>query len=112
MQLVHTQTGELCQTHVDDGLRLNLVKLETLLQVALCVARGLRTTDDVNHLVDIVASNDEAFEYVCTLLCLLKVELCTAYCYVVTMLNEVLYTLLEGQQAWTAIDQSNAVDRE
>ena len=112
MQLIHTQTSKLSQAHVYNSLRLDFVELESFLQVALCVAWCLRGTDNMNHLVDIVACNDESFKDMCTFLCLLKVELGTTYCNVMTMLYKVLNTFLKSKQAWTAIDQCNAVDRE
>ena len=112
MELVHTQTCELGKTHVDNSLRLNLVELETLLQVALGVARSLGGTYDVHHLVDVVAGDDQTLEYVGTLLRLLEVELGAADGYVVTMLHEVLHAFLKSEQTWASLYQGDAVDRE
>ena len=41
VQLLDTQAGELCQTHIDDSLRLKLIQFETSLQVTLCIGRRL-----------------------------------------------------------------------
>ena len=112
MQLIHTQSSQLRESHVYDSLRLYFVQVESLLQVALSVARSLRSAYDVHHLVDVVASDDESFENVGTLLRLLQVELCAAYSHVVTMLYEVLHTLLQRQQTWASLHQSDAVHRE
>ena len=112
MQLVYTQTCELRQTHINDSLRLELIELEALLQIALGIGRSLRVADDVYHLVDIVNGDDQALEDVCTLLSLAQIVLGAADSYVVTVFNEVLNTLLERKQTWTALDQSNIVYRE
>ena len=112
VQLVDTQTCELAETHIDDSLRLQLVQVEALLQVTLGVRRSLTITDDMYHLVDIVHSDNQSFEDVGTLLGFLQVVLGTTDSHVVTMLNEVLDTLLEVQQTGTTLDQCDIVDRE
>ena len=112
MQLIYTQTGQLRESHVYDSFRLYLVQVEALLQVALCVARCLRGTDNVYYLVDVVAGYDKSFKYVGTFLCLLKVELCAAYCHVVAMLYKVLHAFLKSEQTWTSLHQGDAVYRE
>ena len=109
VQLVHAQTRELRQTHVDNGLALHLVEFEALLQVALCIGRSLRGTDDVHHFVDIVAGYDQAFQYVGTFLRLAQFVLGAADGHVVTVLHEILHAVLECEQTWTALDQGDAV---
>ena len=64
------------------------------------------------YLIDIVDCDDQALEDVCTLLSLAQIVLGAADGYVVTVLNEVLNTLLERKQTWTALYQSNIVYRE
>ena len=64
------------------------------------------------HLVDVIASDDQTFEDVGTLLRLLQVKLCTTDGNIMTMLHEVLHALLQGEQARTTIHQGDAVDRE
>ena len=98
VQLLHAETRELRQAHVDDGLRLDVVKVETLLQVGLSLCRCLAGSDDVHHLVDVVARDDETFEDVCALMGLLKVKLCAADGYLMTVVYEVAYALLEVQE--------------
>ena len=112
MQLIDAQAGELREAHVNDCLRLQFVEFETLLKVALSVRRSLRCADDAHHLVDVVAGDDQAFEDMGTLLSLLEVVLCAAYCHVVTVLHEVLHTLLQCKQAWASVYKSDTVDRE
>ena len=102
-QLVHAQTCELCQTHVYDGLRLELVKLETLLKVALGVDGGLAGSDDVDHLIDIVARDDETLNDVGTVLCFLQVKLGAADHNIVTMLYEVGDAVFQREKTRTAL---------
>ena len=66
----------------------------------------------MNHLVNVVDGNDQSFKEVGTLLCLLQLILGAADGHVVTMLHEILHAVLERQQARTAIDQRDGVDRE
>ena len=119
MQLIDAQTRELCQTHVNNSLRLRFVQIETLLQIALCITGSLGIADDVYHLVNVVHRNDQAFKDMGTLLCLLQVELRTPDRYVVTMFHEVADTVLQVQQARTELQliggirhQGNIVHRE
>ena len=62
------------------------------------------------HLVNVVACDDESLKDVGTLLCLLKVELGATDGHVVTMLHEVLHTLLKCEEARTSVDEGDAVD--
>ena len=112
VQLVDAQAGELREAHVDDGFRLQFVEVEALLEVALSVGRSLRSTDDAHYLVDVVAGDNQAFEYMGTLLSLLEVVLCAAYGDVVTVLYEILNALLKREQTRATVDKRNAVDRE
>ena len=112
VELVDTQTSELRETHIDDGLRLELVQIEADLQVTLGVRRRLRVADDANHLVDIVDSDDQAFQDVGTLLGFLQVVLGATNGYVVAVLNEVLDTFLQREQTGTTLHQSDVIHRE
>ena len=94
MQLLKTKSRQLAQTHVHDSLRLQLVKIEALFQIALGVRRSLRGSDDMYHLVDIVAGNYQSFKDMSPLLRLFKVKLRAAYRHVMTMLNEVFHAFL------------------
>ena len=112
VQLVDTQTGELTQTHVYDSLALQLVQLEALLQVTLCIRRGLTVADDVHHLIDIIAGDDQSLKDMSTLLGFLQVVFRTTDSHVMTVLHEVLHTLLQGEQARTTLHQCDIVHRE
>ena len=112
VQLFQTESCQLRQTHVNDGLALKFIKLETLLQVALRIRRSFALTDNVNHLINIVTGNDQTFEYMSAFLCLFQIKLSATNGYIMTMLYEILHTFLQGKQARSTIDQSNAVDRE
>ena len=54
------------------------------------------------HLVDVVHGDDQTFEDVGTLLCFLQVVLGATDRHIMTVLYEVLYALLEGEQTGTA----------
>ncbi len=112
VQLLQAQARELAEAHIHDRLALQFVQFESLLQVALCVARSLAGTDNVYHLVDVVAGNDETLEDVGALLCLLQVELCAADGHVVTVLHKVLHAFLQTQETWTASHEGDAVHGE
>ena len=95
MELLYAQACELREAHINDGLRLDLVELEALLEVTLGVGGCLAVADDVYHLVDIVDGNDQAFEDVSTLLSLAQVVLGAADGDIVAVLYEVLDAILE-----------------
>ena len=58
MQLVHTQSGQLTQTHIYNGFTLQLVKIKALFQVALCIGRSLTCSNNVYNLIDVITSYD------------------------------------------------------
>ncbi len=91
---------------------MEFIDVEPLLQVALCIGRRAGSPDDMHHLVDIVAGDDESFEDMGSLLGLAQVEFRAADGHVVTVLDEIAHTLLQREQTRTAFDQSDAVDRE
>ena len=109
MQLIDTQTCQLRQTHINDSLRLQFIQIEAFLQVALSIAGGLAVTDDVYHLVDVVDSNNQTFQDVGTLLCFSQIVLGATDGHIMTMLNEILDALLEGQQAGTSLHQCDVI---
>ena len=108
------------KTHIDDSLRLQFVNLETCLEITLGIGRSTAIADDVNHLVDVVASDDQTFEDMCLLLSLCQVELGTTDDHLMTMGNEVLDELLQVEEFWHTKslwmtrngDKSNIIDRE
>ena len=60
LQLIDTQAGESTQTHIYDRFRLQVVQVETCLEVRLSVCRSTAGTDDTNYLVDVIYGNDQA----------------------------------------------------
>ena len=110
VELVHAQAGELRETHVDNGLRLQFVEFEARLKVALCIGRRLRVADDVHHLINIVHGYDESLENVGTFLGLLQVVARTTDGDVVAVLNEIVHALLEREQTGTAFYKGDVID--
>ncbi len=74
LQLFAFQTYQRAQTHVDDGRGLTVAEPETFHKARFGRVRGLRRTDYVNHLVDVVLGYEQAFQYVRPLLRLAQVE--------------------------------------
>ena len=109
VQLFQTQACQLAEAHIHDGLTLKFIEFEALLQVALGIRRSLAGSDNMYHLVDVVAGNDQALENMSTLLSLLQFELGAADRNIMTMLYEILHTLLQAQKTWTAINKSDAI---
>ena len=109
MQLLQTQACQLAEAHIHDGLTLKFIEFETLLQVALGIRWSLAGSDNMYHLVDVVASNNQALKNMSTLLCLLQFELGAANRNIMTMLYEILHTLLQVQETWTAINKCDAI---
>ena len=95
VQLVHLQTCELTQTHIHDSPCLHLVEVETLHKVLNSLLRCLGGADYMYHLVDIVTCNNQCLKDMCTVLCLLQVELGAADSHVMAVVNEVLHTFLK-----------------
>ena len=62
------------------------------------------------HLVNVVARHDEGLKEVYALLCFLEVEFCASYSDVVSVLDEVFHTVLQCQEAWAPLDESDAID--
>jgi DNA gyrase subunit A len=66
-------------------------------------------TDDMNHLINIIAGDNQSLEDMSTLLCLLQFKLSTTDCNIMTMINEVLHAFLQTQETWTAINKSDTI---
>src|SRR5574344_143811 len=112
MQLIHTKTCELTQSHIYDSLTLQFIKIETFFQVLLSLSRSLTCTDDMNNFVNIITCNNQSFKNMSTFLSLSQVILCSADCYVVTMLYEILHAFTQAKQTWTSLNKSDTVYRE
>ena len=111
-QLVDAQTGELRQTHIDNGFRLQFVQLETCLQAALSIGRRAARANDAHHFVDVVHSHNQAFENVRTLLRLAQIEFGAARYHLQTMLYKVFNKVFQVQQFRPPFDQCYVVDTE
>ncbi len=112
MQLFAFQAYQRAQTHVDDGRGLTVAEPETLHKARFGRIRGLRRTDYVNHLVDVVLGYEQAFQYVRPLLSLAQVEARTAHHHLVAMFYEVAYLILERERHGASVHQSYTIDGE
>ena len=131
-QFVLFESGELAQAHLDNCLGLNLVECieishitcfilimqgqlfvgEAFHQFLDCFLWRFGCTDDVYHLVDIVAGNDQSLKDVCAFLCFLLVELRAPYHHVVAVFHEIVDELLEVEEHGASLDQRDVVDTE
>ena len=64
MQFVLFQSSEGTQTHIDNFAGLDFVEVETYHQVVHRFLWTFSSTDDVYHLVDVVAGYDETLQNV------------------------------------------------
>ena len=109
MKVELTHIRQLCQTHIDDSLRLQSIKAKTLLQIKLSLSRRLARPDDMHHLVDIVARDDEPLQDMRTLLSLTLIILSTTDHHLMTMLYKISNTITQRKQTRTPLDQSNSI---
>ena len=98
VQLIHSQSGELRKSHVHDGLALEIVEVEALLQIGLSLSRCLAAPDDMHHLVDIVAGDDQSFKDMSALLGFVQIELSTADGHLMTVLHKIADALFQREQ--------------
>src|SRR5690554_8089447 len=71
-QLVLLQTGQLTQAHFNNGSGLYVGQFKAGNQILTCLVRSLRSTNDADDFVDIVAGNDESLQNMSTLLGLIQ----------------------------------------
>jgi len=71
LELFPVKTLQGFQTHVQNGLRLNVVQFEAIHQALLGVV--VSRADDVDDLVDVVLRNEQTFQQMCPLLRLFQV---------------------------------------
>ena len=111
LQFVDTQAGEGTQTHIYDRFGLQVIEIESLLEIQLSVCRSTACADDLNHLVDVINGDDQAFQDMCFLLGFLQLEARTAGYHLHTVLDEVTQQLLEVQQHRTTFHKGDVVHR-
>ena len=111
-ELLLHQVGQLAEAHFHDGLGLHLVQFEARHQAFDGGLRILGGTYDVDHLVDVVAGNDQPFQDVCPLLGLPQIVPCAADDHVVAVLHEVGDAVFQRKQARAPLDERDAVHTE
>ena len=110
MEFLLLNVGELCETHIDDGFRLQFVQREAVHQSFNRRLRIFGGANDVNDFVNVVGGNDESFKDMCSFLCFAQVELGASNDDVVAVFHEVLDTVLQGEEFRTTVNQSDAID--
>ena len=85
---------------------------ETLRKGSLRLIDALCVADNLDNLVDVILSDNQALNDVHALLRLAQVEAAATYDNLVTVLYEVVNLVAEVEQHWTAIYQGDVVHRE
>ena len=112
LELGLLESGELAETHLDDGGGLSLGESEGRHEFGLGLVDIGGTAYDGDDLVDDVDGPEQAFEDMGALLCLLEVEPGAAHHDLVTEVYEIGDDLLERKGTGTALDQRHVVDGE
>ena len=111
-KLVAFQTGQLLETHVQNGAGLNFAEFKLLHQAIARFLRRFAGTNQRDDRVDVVEGDDQALQNVGPLFRLVQVKLRATDHNVVPVLDVVRHHLLQVEQLWTALDQGDVVDRE
>ena len=88
--LLALEPGEALELHVEDRLRLELRQLELRLQAVARLGRALRSANQLDHLVEVIERDLEAFEDMGPRLGLAQLELGPAADHLAAELDEVL----------------------
>ena len=78
-ELLARQSYQRTQSHLDDSRRLQLRQIEARLQRLLGLVDGLRSSDDIDNLVDVVLRRNQTQNYMQPLFGLLQIEARTTY---------------------------------
>ena len=105
LDLLTLQTGKALKTHVENSLRLYFAEVETRLQSFRGSGCVLRLLDRLDNGVDIIKSDDEAFQDVGTLFGCGKIEARPTNDHFVSVLDELFDHLLQRQNARTSVDE-------
>ena len=111
-QLFDTQTRQLAQTHIHDGLTLQIVQTKTLLQIRLSIRRCMTGTDDMYHLIYIINRNNQALQDMRTLFCFTQLETRTAGYHVHTVLYKIANQVFQIKQTRSSLNQRNIIHAE
>ena len=112
MKLFLHQSRELAQTHLHDGARLHFSQLETFHQVGHGLVRCLGRTDNADHLINMVGSDDKTFQNMRTLFRLSEIEASAPENHLMAVFKEQTDQVFQGQQFRTAMDKRDVVHAE
>ena len=111
-ELVLLHAGELAQAHFHHGACLHVRQAEAFHQPRAGLIGRFRLADDADGLVQVVQYNHEALEQVRPFLGLGQVEAGAAGDHLVAVFHEVVYHVLQAQQAGAAMHQGDVVHAE
>ena len=106
------QVRQSLQPHVQNGLRLYITEGETIHKPLLGFFRGFAGTNEGDDFIQIVYSNDEAFQYVSLCLCTLQLEFRAASDYPLLMGDEVANHALQSHLHRLAVCNGHHVHAE
>ena len=104
------QTSEAAQAHFQNGLRLRVGKAEALGQAGRRLFVGLAAANNLDNFVDVIKSDEQAFENMGALFSLAQFILGTARDDVFLMKNVVMQHFLQRKRTRHAIDQGQHND--
>ena len=111
-QLACFQRSEATQWHVEDVCCLDFAELEALPQGRFGRAYVLGSPDDLDHLIDVIESDQQPFDDVGTCFVLRQAEAAASFDHLQLMIDVVMNQFAEVQRPWHRIDEGDLVDRE
>ena len=111
-QLLSFQSGESAQPHVHDGLRLGVGKLKAAHQAFLGDLRGTAGTDDMDHLVNVIQSDQQSLQDVIPFLRLIEIVFRSSGYHVLLMLQVELEHIQKIQYFGFVVHQRQHDDAE
>ena len=108
--LVALQAGEALQAHIENGAGLNFAELEALDELATSHLRVARAANKLYNLVQMVEGNEQAFEYVGTLLGFSQLVPGAPNDDFGAVLHKVMNELLQVQRHRAALHQAHIIN--
>ena len=111
-QLFDVESDQLGKAHVNDGLRLDFVERETILQALLCNFGRLALANNLHDFVDVLRCNTQTFNDVEASCSLLQIELRCTRNHIEAVVNVDLQKILERKELREVIDECQVVNAE
>ena len=109
LQLINTQACQCAQTHIDDSFRLQVIQVEACFEIGLRIGRSATCANDTNHFVDIIHSDNQAFQDMRTLFGLTQLVARTTCHHIHSVVHKVTNQVFQVQQHRTAVNQRDII---